>query len=113
MEPSLEIKTVLNRHAKEFVKIVPISELIDDLRRSHIIKDEDIKEINELNLSRYLLALLLNHRGNRDFYNLCSLLQRHYDNAVKQFGEKLKREASGNIKINSYKINYYELISSL
>ena len=99
MSLSPNIKAVLEGNAECFLDCFPIQELQHKLRYRGILSDRQVEEIkNEKIISDkrfYLLGILLKERDDKDFYELCQLLQENEVRTIKQFGDKMLNEAKG------------------
>ncbi|RDD36914.1 hypothetical protein TrispH2_011166 [Trichoplax sp. H2] len=97
MEIDPDIYAALDKNSEQFITIVPILELLEDLIKKQILSPWQVKDIELLihteDMNGKLLEILMEARGDKDFDLFCGLLKINRNNKVKDFGTKLEHDA--------------------
>lgn len=87
----------LDIHGQDFIKYVPVDELLFSLESEQIISSRQKAEIKNIlvksDKADKLFEILRNERGGRDFMTFCQLLQEVRITTVQEFGARLLTEA--------------------
>ena len=100
--PSLECSEAIiysyNVYKENFLRIVPIDEILDDLKVKGILSDKRTKMIKECSARRQrneeLFEILVNERSDEDFDQFIEILESDTVGIVRKLAEKLKRKAT-------------------
>ncbi|EDV24835.1 uncharacterized protein TRIADDRAFT_56138 [Trichoplax adhaerens] len=93
MITDLKIKSALKQLFAEFVALVPISDILIELRSRSLMDDNVIAQIKKMptreDMSKKFIQVLIHHCNHFTFYILCSIIRNHPEQAVQAFGLKL------------------------
>ena len=96
MSLSPNIKASLQKNAHLFLKIIPVQDLLNLLQYKEILSDRHVEEIKRY-MNAYVLNVLINQRGDKEFRTFCHMLEENGTDIVKRFAAKLLADANGKI----------------
>ncbi|RDD40155.1 Nephrocystin-3 [Trichoplax sp. H2] len=93
----LQVKKALDTYNKDFIRIVPVDELVEPLKSKGILSSREVTDIKNMihkeDKAAELSSILRDKRDNSDFRKFCLLLENHSVNTVRKFGKKLLKKA--------------------
>ena len=99
MALSSSIHAAMEKNVEEFLRKVPIDEILNKLRFRHILSPVQVNNIkkidNQADKNTELYDILLSERNDEDFYKFCDLLKESNVRAVKRFADKLRLDSQG------------------
>ncbi|RDD35921.1 hypothetical protein TrispH2_012107 [Trichoplax sp. H2] len=93
-----KVQNALDTYEEEFIRIVPVDELVEPLKSKGILSSREVTDIKNLihedDKATKLLSILRDKRYNSDFLTFCQLLEKNSVIAVQKLGEKLLKQAA-------------------
>ena len=90
----VQIQQILDAYYDEFCRLVPVDDILNSLKIKRILSDRDVDNIrsktHENDRINLLFDILRDHRGEKDFFTFCQLLQKHCVRIIQEFGTKLE-----------------------
>lgn len=94
-----KIRLALDQLRSEFIAVVPITDLLIELRSRSLIYDNIVNKtkgiITREDINKQFINILLNHCNNFTFFLICDVIKNHDDSIVQDFGLKLELLARG------------------
>ena len=87
---------VLHNNSKDFIRLVPVNEILSELKREKVLSKRDVTDIKNKKHHDEKVELLYDifyyHREANDFLILCRLLKENQVETIQKFGKKMKKE---------------------